>query len=131
MTKSKTHQSELERLAALEQQAEIGGGQKAVDRQHERGKLTARERLNLLFDPGSFVEVNKLARKSVCRLWDAGKEGARRWCGYRPWYNRRPTGICLCAGRYGSRRICRHNPRAKNLPHHRRGHKSQSARLWL
>jgi len=61
MTKSKTHQSELERLAALEQQAEIGGGQKAVDRQHERGKLTARERLNLLFDPGSFVEVNKLA----------------------------------------------------------------------
>jgi acetyl-CoA carboxylase carboxyltransferase component len=61
MTKSKTHQSELERLAALEQQAEIGGGQKAVDRQHERGKLTARERLNLLFDPGSFVEVNKFA----------------------------------------------------------------------
>ncbi len=61
MTKPKTHRSELERLAALEQQAEIGGGQKAVDRQHERGKLTARERLNLLFDPGSFVEVNKLA----------------------------------------------------------------------
>jgi propionyl-CoA carboxylase beta chain len=46
MMKSKTHQSELERLAALEQQAEIGGSQKAVDRQHQRGKLTARERLN-------------------------------------------------------------------------------------
>jgi len=65
MTKSKTHQSELERLAALERQSEIGGGQKAVDRHHERGKLTARERLNLLFDPGSFVEVNKLA-ESQC-----------------------------------------------------------------
>ena len=61
MTKSKTHQSELERLASLEQQAESGGGQKAVDRQHARGKLTARERLNLLFDPDTFVEVNKLA----------------------------------------------------------------------
>ena len=61
MTKSKTHQSELERLGSLEKRAESGGGQKAVDRQHERGKLTARERLNLLFDPGSFVEVNKLA----------------------------------------------------------------------
>ena len=61
MTKAKTHQSELERLATLEQQAEMGGGQKAVDRHHERGKLTARERLDLLFDPGSFVEVNKLA----------------------------------------------------------------------
>ena len=65
MTKGKTHQSELERLAALERQAEIGGGQKAVDRHHERGKLTARERLTLLFDPGSFVEVNKLA-ESQC-----------------------------------------------------------------
>ena len=61
MTKAKTHQSELERLATLEQQAEMGGGQKAVDRHHERGKLTARERLDLLFDPGSFVEINKLA----------------------------------------------------------------------
>ena len=60
MTKAKTHQSELERLAALEKQAETGGGQKAIDRQRERGKLTARERLNLLFDPGSFIEVNKL-----------------------------------------------------------------------
>jgi acetyl-CoA carboxylase carboxyltransferase component len=65
MTISKTHQSELERLAALEQQAELGGGQKAVERHHERDKLTARERLNLLFDPGSFVEVNKLA-ESQC-----------------------------------------------------------------
>ncbi|MDH3883392.1 MAG: methylmalonyl-CoA carboxyltransferase, partial [Desulfobacterales bacterium] len=61
MTKAKTHQSELDRLASLEQRAEGGGGQKAVDRQHDRGKLTARERLNLLFDPDSFVEVNKLA----------------------------------------------------------------------
>ena len=61
MTKAKTHQSELERLAALELQSEVGGGQKAVDRHHERGKLTARERLNLLFDPDSFVEFNKLA----------------------------------------------------------------------
>jgi acetyl-CoA carboxylase carboxyltransferase component len=62
MTKAKSHQSESERLATLEQRAEMGGGQKTVDRQHERGKLTARERLNLLFDPGSFVEVNKLAQ---------------------------------------------------------------------
>mgnify|MGYP000709434635 CR=1 FL=1 len=61
MTKAKTHQSELERLASLEQRAAMGGGQKAVDRHHDRGKLTARERLDLLFDPGSFVEVNKLA----------------------------------------------------------------------
>ena len=34
------------------------GGPKAVARQHERGKLTARERINLLFDPGTFRETN-------------------------------------------------------------------------
>jgi methylmalonyl-CoA decarboxylase subunit alpha len=61
MTHTKSHQSELERLAALEKRAELGGGQNAIDRHHAKGKLTARERLNLLFDPDSFVEINKLA----------------------------------------------------------------------
>ena len=61
MTQGKTHQSELERLESLEKRAETGGGQKAIERHHQRGKLTARERLSLLFDPGSFVEINKLA----------------------------------------------------------------------
>ena len=61
MTQGKTHQSELERLEALEKRAETGGGPKAIERHHQRGKLTARERLSLLFDPGSFVEINKLA----------------------------------------------------------------------
>ena len=37
-----------------------GGGQAKIDKQHERGKLTARERLDILFDEGSFVEVNNL-----------------------------------------------------------------------
>ena len=65
MTINKTHQSECERLAALEQQAENGGGQKALDRHHGKGKLTARERLLLLFDEGTFVEVNKLAESQA------------------------------------------------------------------
>lgn len=37
--------------------ARVGGGLPHIDRQHERGKLTARERLDLLFDPGSFHEM--------------------------------------------------------------------------
>ena len=61
MTKAKSYKSELKRLEALEKRAEMGGGQKALDRHHGRGKLTARKRLNLLFDPDSFVEINKLA----------------------------------------------------------------------
>jgi acetyl-CoA carboxylase carboxyltransferase component len=40
----------------LEQQAKNGGGDKRIEAQHAKGKLTARERLNLLLDKGSFVE---------------------------------------------------------------------------
>ncbi|MBM4344064.1 MAG: methylmalonyl-CoA carboxyltransferase [Deltaproteobacteria bacterium] len=53
-------QKVLERLAALEQQAEIGGGQDRIDKQHKAGKHTARERIELLLDAGSFVEMDKL-----------------------------------------------------------------------
>jgi propionyl-CoA carboxylase beta chain len=49
----------LSKLAALERQAE-GGGEARLARQHESGKLTARERMTALFDPGSFEELDKL-----------------------------------------------------------------------
>jgi propionyl-CoA carboxylase beta chain len=47
-------------LADLERRAEAGGGEARQARQHEAGKLTARERIDLLFDPGTFEEVDKL-----------------------------------------------------------------------
>jgi propionyl-CoA carboxylase beta chain len=47
-------------LADLERRAEIGGGAERLERQHGAGKLTARERIELLFDPGTFEEVDKL-----------------------------------------------------------------------
>ncbi len=46
------------RLRAMREQSLVGGGADRIDRQHERGKLTARERLDLLLDPGSFVELD-------------------------------------------------------------------------
>ena len=49
-----------ETLADLERRAELGGGEERLRRQHEAGKLTARERMELLFDPGSFEEFDKL-----------------------------------------------------------------------
>ncbi|WP_368657291.1 acyl-CoA carboxylase subunit beta [Metabacillus halosaccharovorans] len=39
-------------------EVELGGGDKKVEKQHEKGKLTARERIDLLLDEGSFVEIN-------------------------------------------------------------------------
>src|SRR4051812_42843400 len=47
------------RLKTLEQQAELGGGKERISKQHEAGKLTARERIDLLLDPGSFTELDK------------------------------------------------------------------------
>jgi propionyl-CoA carboxylase beta chain len=47
-------------LADLERRAEQGGGEDRMRRQHEAGKLTARERIDVLFDPGTFEELDKL-----------------------------------------------------------------------
>src|SRR6267154_32260 len=47
-------------LADLERRAELGGGEERLKRHHDAGKLTARERIELLFDPGTFEEVDKL-----------------------------------------------------------------------
>jgi propionyl-CoA carboxylase beta chain len=49
-----------ETLADLERRAELGGGEERLKRHHDAGKLTARERIELLFDPGTFEEVDKL-----------------------------------------------------------------------
>ncbi|XP_062971375.1 propionyl-CoA carboxylase beta chain, mitochondrial isoform X3 [Cynocephalus volans] len=45
-----------ERIENKRRSALLGGGQRRIDAQHKRGKLTARERISLLVDPGSFVE---------------------------------------------------------------------------
>src|SRR4051812_28037502 len=52
----------LEHLASLREEALHAGSEAAVARPHDRGKLTARERIDLLLDPGSFVELDMLAR---------------------------------------------------------------------
>src|SRR6266516_4103194 len=55
----------LDQLGKLREQALEAGSEAAVERQHLRGKLTARERIDLLLDPGSFVELDMLARHRV------------------------------------------------------------------
>ena len=50
----------VEDLRARERRAEEGGGADRLRKQHDAGKLTARERIDLLFDPGTFEEVDKL-----------------------------------------------------------------------
>ncbi len=50
----------LQQLRERKQQAQLGGGEKRIAAQHAKGKLTARERIELLLDPGSFEELDML-----------------------------------------------------------------------
>ena len=58
-------------LRERERLAELGGGEARIQKQHESGKLTARERVELLLDPGSFVELDKFVTH---RCTDFGME---------------------------------------------------------
>src|SRR2546427_2275603 len=51
------------------------GGAEKVDKQHQRGKLTVRERLELLYDPGTFVELGLLASQQSLRGAEADPDG--------------------------------------------------------
>ena len=54
--------NKLDQLKELKAKIELGGGQKRIDGQHEKGKLTARERISLLFDEGTFVELDAFVK---------------------------------------------------------------------
>jgi acetyl-CoA carboxylase carboxyltransferase component len=49
---------QIKKLIEKREQARLGGGAKAIDKQHERGKYTARERIDMLLDAGSFEEYD-------------------------------------------------------------------------
>src|SRR5688572_6755183 len=64
----------LQELQRRNTEAEAGGGPDKAAARHERGQLMARERIDLLFDPGTFVEIDKLR---VHRCNDFGMEKSR------------------------------------------------------
>ena len=51
---------------------EMGGGDARIEKQHAKGKLTARERIDLLLDEGTFVEINPFVQH---RIVDFGMQG--------------------------------------------------------
>ena len=61
----------VKELIALRNEARLGGGEKAIAKQHERGKYTARERINQLLDEGSFEEIDMFVRH---RCYNFGQE---------------------------------------------------------
>ena len=66
-----TNQEMIELFKKKSAEAELGGGKDRIEAQHKAGKLTARERIDFLLDPGTFVEVDKFVTH---RCGDFGME---------------------------------------------------------
>ncbi|TIS04485.1 MAG: acyl-CoA carboxylase subunit beta [Mesorhizobium sp.] len=64
----------LEQLEARRLEARLGGGQKRIDAQHAKGKLTARERLDVLLDEGSFEEYDMYVTHRATEFGMAGQK---------------------------------------------------------
>ena len=70
------------KLNELKDLALLGGGLERVEKQHKKGKLSARERLSLLLDPGSFVEMDMFARPAEIEGGNASFPGDGVITGY-------------------------------------------------
>ena len=57
-----SREEKLKKLEHLNREAELGGGEKRIETQHKKGKLTARERISLLLDQDSFEEIGKFVQ---------------------------------------------------------------------
>lgn len=68
-----SNQHKIQELLSLREKAKLGGGQKRIDAQHKKGKLTARERIELLLDEGSFEEFDMFVTHR-CTDFDLDKE---------------------------------------------------------
>jgi acetyl-CoA carboxylase carboxyltransferase component len=79
----------VDEFADQEQQIRLGGGPKAIDRQHEKGRLTARERIAKLLDGDSFFELG---------LWAA-------WGMYSEWGGAPSAGVVTGVGTAAGRRV--------------------------
>jgi propionyl-CoA carboxylase beta chain len=66
--------AKYEQLDAFNEQAELGGGKERIEKQHAAGKMTARERILQLLDPGTFTEIDKLMTH---RNYDFGMEAKK------------------------------------------------------
>ena len=69
-----TNKERIEHLRRLREQTRLGGGEERIQQQHQKGKYTARERLELLFDKGSFRELDPFVTH---RSYDFGLDKTR------------------------------------------------------
>ena len=101
----------IKNLEELNRKAEKGGGDARIEKQHSVGKLTARERIELLLEKGSFIELDKLVTH---RCTDFGME-KQKFAGDGVVTGYGMIGLCLCTGFYRVRRSSFRNTCQENL----------------
>ncbi len=65
----KSKNPKIQELRDKKAQSKQGGGLDRIEKQHEKGRLTARERLDLLLDKGSFQEIDAFVEHRTFRFW--------------------------------------------------------------
>ena len=122
-----TQHGPLDELRRRHQNAEEGGGPQRRARQHAEGKLSARERIELLLDEGTFEELDKLVRHR-CRDFGMDEQvidGDGFVTGYGLIDGR--AGVRLRAGLHGLRRLALGDQRAEDLQDHGPGDEDRRA----
>ena len=85
-----TYEEKLAQLEELREQAIHSASEDAVEKQHAKGKLTARERIEKLLDPGSFQELDTFVRHRTYDFDMLQEPPLGRRGGHRPRHDRRP-----------------------------------------
>ena len=110
-------EEKLKNLDSLSILAMQGGGQQRIESQHNKGKLTARERLALLLDDTSFEEIGMLVTHRNTDYW--------------LWNSEWKTGVCICPGFYGIWRFFVRDTCSENLCHYGYGAAKSGPYHWI
>ena len=104
----------IKNLEELNRKAEKGGGDARIEKQHSVGKLTARERIELLLEKGSFIELESWLLTVVpISVW---RSRSLQETELSPvMHDRQAPGLCLCTGFYRVRRSSFRNTCQENL----------------
>ena len=127
---SKDMQDKLQKLQSKIAQAKLGGGEKRIAKQHAKGKLTARERIELLMDEGSFEEIGMLVTH---RSKDFGMENQKffgRWSCDGIRHHQWAIGVCFLPRFHRFWGFAFRNPCRENMQNHGLSHAERRTFDW-
>ena len=128
MTAHRKHHDRLEELRRATPKPKPAAAPNAASASTKQGKLSARERIDLLLDEGTFEELDKFVRHRCARFRHGAAAPRRRRLRHRLRPHRRPPGLRLRAGLHRFRRLALRSQRRQNLQDHGPRHARRRAR---